>query len=229
MALYPPIRFWRRSTSSTPTSTQPSTGASTAPLGLRLLRDVAVAWQDLGRAGDAMSAADRLLTDDNAQRYSSEWLTAAWRTSELSLCAGTAEVMPLLERIEAVAAERGDEYYRRLARWPKESAVTDATWRDLARQQPDRYMQAFVPVLLAWNLADDEPAAAVPAVIEADAVAAASGMRSFREMATRSSRVGMFDRRSRHRHRTKPGRPAGSMVTVVARRHPLAELRGTAR
>ena len=154
-------------------------------LGLRLLGGVAVAWEDLGRAGDAMAAADRLLTDDNAQRYSAEWLVAAWRTSALYFSArGPAEVMRFLERIEAVAAQRGDEFYRRLARWPKESCVTDAAWRDLARQQADRHLQAWVPIWLAWVLAEDDPAAAAPVVAEADAVAAASGMRSLRDFAS---------------------------------------------
>ena len=121
-------------------------------LGLRLLRDVAIAWEDLGRAGDAMAAADRLLTDDNAQRYSAEWLAAAWRTSFLYFSArGPAEAMPFLERIEAVAAQQGDEFYRRLARWPKEPCVTDAAWRDLAREQADRHLQAWVPIYLAWT------------------------------------------------------------------------------
>jgi len=52
----------------------------------------------------------------------------------LLLGARPAELMPFLERIEAVAAGRGDDLYLRLARWPKESAVIDAAWRDLARQ-----------------------------------------------------------------------------------------------
>jgi predicted ATPase/class 3 adenylate cyclase/DNA-binding CsgD family transcriptional regulator len=154
-------------------------------IGLRLLRDVAVAWDDLGRAGDAMWAADRLLTDDNAKRYGREWLAAAWRTSILCFSArGPAAVMPFLERMEAVAADRGDGFYRRLARWPKESAVIDAAWRDLARQHADRYLRAWAPVQLAFVMAEDEPAAAAPVVTEADAVAAASGMRSLREMAS---------------------------------------------
>ena len=70
-------------------------------LGLRLLRDVAVAWEDLGRAGDAMAAADRLLTDDNAQRYSAEWLAAAWRTSFLYFSArgrGGVDAVPRAHR-----------------------------------------------------------------------------------------------------------------------------------
>ena len=133
-------------------------GADEPALGLRLLRDVAIAWEDLGRAGDAMAAADRLLTDDNAQRYGAEWLAAAWRTSFLYFSArGPAEAMPFLERIEAVAAEHGDEFYRRLARWPKEPRVVDAAWRDLAREQADRHLQAWVPIMLACDLAEDRP------------------------------------------------------------------------
>jgi predicted ATPase/class 3 adenylate cyclase/DNA-binding CsgD family transcriptional regulator len=154
-------------------------------IGLRLLRDLGVAWEDLGRAGDAMFAADRLLTDENARRFGSEWLAAAWRTSLLYLSArGPAELMPFLERIEAVAAERGDDFYRRLARWPKESLITDAARRDLVRQPADRYLQAWVPIFLAWLLAEVDPAAAAPAVADADAVAVASGMRSLRESAS---------------------------------------------
>ena len=38
-----------------------------ARLGYACWRRVATAWKDLGRAGDAMAAADRLLTDANAE------------------------------------------------------------------------------------------------------------------------------------------------------------------
>jgi DNA-binding CsgD family transcriptional regulator len=56
--------------------------------------------------------------------------------------------------------------------------------RDLARQQADRHIRAWAPLQLAFVLAEDEPAAAAPVVTEADAVAAASGMRSLRDMAS---------------------------------------------
>jgi hypothetical protein len=131
-----------------------------------------------------MAAADRLLTYDNAAHNGDVWLAAAWRTTFLYFSArGPAELGPLLERIEAVAAQRGDEFYRRLGRWRKEPCLADAAWRDLARQQCDRYLQAWVPIMLAYDLAEDDPAAATPVVDEAEAVAAASGMRSLREMA----------------------------------------------
>ena len=104
-------------------------------LGLRLLGGVARAWDDLGRAGDAMTAADRLLTDDNAQLHGDEWLSTAWRTSFLvSASRGPADEMALLERIEAVATREGDEFYRRLAR--SEVVASDRGRRDLRDRGP---------------------------------------------------------------------------------------------
>ena len=52
-------------------------------LGLRLLRGVAITWEDLGRAGDAMATADRLLNEENTDRYDAAWLAAAQLTSFL--------------------------------------------------------------------------------------------------------------------------------------------------
>ena len=155
-------------------------------LGLRLLGRVAHAWKDLGRAGDAMAAADRLLTDANAELDADEWLAVAWRTSHLVFEArGPADGVALLERIEAVAARRGDEFYRRLARWPKdEFPVTDPAWRHLAAERGDGYWNAWTPLMLALCLAEDAPLAAAPVFEEAQAAAAASGMRSLRTMAS---------------------------------------------
>ena len=87
--------------------------ADQPPLGLRLLRGVARAWEDLGRAGDAMVAADRLLTDDNAERYGAEWLGGRWHSVTCTSCArGPTTYGELLEQIEAVAGELGDDYHR---------------------------------------------------------------------------------------------------------------------
>jgi predicted ATPase/class 3 adenylate cyclase/DNA-binding CsgD family transcriptional regulator len=153
------------------------------PLGLRLLHGLGVAWAELGRAGDAMAAADALLTDENALHHGDEWLAAAWRTSALYFSSrGTAAELPFLERIESVASQRGDEFYRRLARWPKEPCVTDPAWRRLAGQRGDRYFDAWVPINLARRLAEDDPAAATLVMNEAEAAAAASGMRLLREL-----------------------------------------------
>ena len=114
-----------------------SIGASTVPSSAsRLLSGVARAWDEFGRAGDAMAAADRLLTDANADLDADAWLTAAWRTSNLVFDArGPAEAVVLLERIEAVAARRGDEFYRRLARWPSDFPIHDLAWRKMVDEQ----------------------------------------------------------------------------------------------
>ena len=160
-------RSSRRSRSSTPTSRPPSTGAPTdPPLGLRLLRDVAVAWEDLGRAGDAMAAADRLLTDDNAERYGGDWLAAAWRTSFLCLSArgDQRRRYRFSSASKPSQRERGDEFYRRLARWPKESAVTDAGGGTWPAEQADRHLQAWAPIQLAFDPGRGRPAAAAPVV-----------------------------------------------------------------
>ena len=63
---------------------------------------------------------------------------------------GPAEEMALLERIEAVATREGDDFYRRLARWPTDMPVTDPAWRQLADERGDRYVEAWTRLLLAW-------------------------------------------------------------------------------
>ncbi len=81
-------------------------------LGLRLLRSVARAWECMGRAGDAMAAADRLLTDANAEQHGGEWLSSADSSEGLYwLARGPDEHSALLERIESVAAQLGDHYH----------------------------------------------------------------------------------------------------------------------
>jgi predicted ATPase/DNA-binding CsgD family transcriptional regulator len=153
-------------------------------LGLRLLGGVARAWDELGRAGDAMLAADRLLTDANAELDADRWLSVAWRTGELVVAArGNVEQLALIERSEAVAARHGNEFYRRLARWPKnEMAVSDPAWRQLATERGDPYFDAWVPLMRACFLAEDEPVAAVAVLAEARAVGSASGVRSLRAL-----------------------------------------------
>ena len=158
-------------------------GADEPALGLRLLRGVAIAWEDLGRAGDAMAAADRLLTDDNAQRYGAEWLAAAWRTSFLYFSArgpGGGDAVSRAHRSSRgttrATSSTGDWHAG-----PRSRVSSMPRGRDLAREQADRHLQAWVPIMLACDLAEDDPAAAAPVVTEADAVAAASGMRSFRD------------------------------------------------
>jgi DNA-binding CsgD family transcriptional regulator len=54
----------------------------------------------------------------------------------------------------------------------------------MAKARGDRYFDVWVPLMLTWLVAEDEPLAAVPVLEEARAAATASGMRSLREMAS---------------------------------------------
>jgi predicted ATPase/class 3 adenylate cyclase/DNA-binding CsgD family transcriptional regulator len=152
------------------------------PLGLRVLRGVGRAWTDLGRAGDAMAAADRLLTDDNAQRYGAEWLAAASNSEDLYwLARGPYEHNALSERIARVAVDVGDDYHLALARWHNDPPRTIAAARDMARARGDRYNEAYATIDLAYDLADNEPAAAAPLLLHAHGLAAASDNRLMRD------------------------------------------------
>ena len=153
-------------------------------LGLRLLAGVARSWEALGRCGDAVAAADRLLTDTNAERHPSHWLEAANSSDGLYfLTRGPHEHLALLERVEGLAAQLGDEYHVALARWRREVPSTVTVLRDLARDRGDRYIEAAATITMAYDLAENEPAAAAPYLLEAQAVAEASGTRHLRDLA----------------------------------------------
>ena len=153
-------------------------------LGLRLLCGVGRAWLHLGRAGDAMAAADRLLTDDNARRFGYEWLSAASNSHALYFLArGPDEHSVFLDRIEAVAERRGDQYHLAVARCQDQTTGAKATLRDRAYERGDRYLEATITIELAFELAGNEPAAASRALREADRLAAASGIRDLRNLA----------------------------------------------
>jgi predicted ATPase/class 3 adenylate cyclase len=151
-------------------------------LGLRLLHGLARLWESLGRAGDAMAAADRLLTDDNAQRFGAEWLSAANNASRLhSLARGPDEEAALLERVEDVASVLGDDYHLAQARWDKDSPRSKALVCVMARDRGDRFLEAEATIGLAPELAEDEPGAAAALLTQAQALAAASGNRGLRD------------------------------------------------
>ena len=158
--------------------------ADNPPLGLRLLRGVARAWNDLGRAADAMSAADRLLSDDNAELHDTEWLVAAGRAYDLFFAArGPDAARSLRARTEKLAAHVGDDYHLALTQWDSLTPEAKAALCDSARDQGDRFEEAACRIGLATEVADDEPGAASPLLFHARAVAEASGMRSLRDAA----------------------------------------------
>jgi predicted ATPase/DNA-binding CsgD family transcriptional regulator len=158
-------------------------------LGLRLLRDVSVAWMDIGRAGDALDAADRLLTDANAEEHVDAWLAAAWRAGFLSFQArGPEDLVPLSERIEAVAARRGDQLYGTLARGLQgEPLSADPDLLGVALERGDRYVAAWVLTAQACELGELDPMAAAPLIDQGAAAAAACGVRSLKVVANMAS------------------------------------------
>ena len=157
-------------------------------LGLRLLRGVAIAWEDLGRAGDALPAADRLLTDENAEQYTEAWLGAAHLASRLYAEArGGEDMLDLLERVQQVAARKGDEYHLQWARWLTSPPEVRTAVRDMARARGDRYVEAMCTILLAGDAAEDYPKSAGPLVRDAEEAAEASGMRFLRLQARLAS------------------------------------------
>jgi predicted ATPase/DNA-binding SARP family transcriptional activator len=161
-------------------------------VGLRLLRAVARPWESTGRTRDAVTAADVLLADDNANRYPLEWLTAANAASGLYWRArGIAANEALLERVERVARQLGDDYQLALAQWHKDSPSGNATAerdacrrvRDTARTRGDRFLEAAATIGLASSLAEEEPVTAASVVLQAQSLAAASGNRDLRAAA----------------------------------------------
>ena len=86
-----------------------STGDPAA--GLRLLRLLARAWHAGGRPQAALTAVDRLLTDENAELFPLPWAAAA---ASVAVLVGTARSRPeaagLARRGRALAEAAGDEY-----------------------------------------------------------------------------------------------------------------------
>ena len=60
----------------------------------------------------------------------------------------------------------------------------------MARDRGDRFLETEATIALASDLAEDEPAAAAPLLLEAQALAAASGNRDLRDAARTAERRG---------------------------------------
>ena len=160
-------------------------------LGLRLLRRLARAWQNSGRPGDAMVAVDRLLTDENAERYGLEWAKAANAVAVLvSTARGYFEALPLLKTAERIATSAGDSFHMALARWLCSfTEETSVAVRDLARQQGDAYVEALATMTVAQNKVDADPAAAAVLLDSAELGAASRESSYLRNFADRNRSV----------------------------------------
>jgi predicted ATPase/DNA-binding CsgD family transcriptional regulator len=143
--------------------------------GLRLLRRLGRPWQNSGRPGEAMLAVDRLLTDDNAERYPHEWMMAA---NSIAVPVGTARGPGanrwLLETAERLGVALGDPFHTALAQWlqlmtPERCGLL----RDLARDRGDRYVEALATIMIAQIRVDGDPAQAAAWLNVPEVVAAA--------------------------------------------------------
>ena len=150
-------------------------------LGLRLLRVLSRVWAQLGCEGDAITAAEQLLDEVNAEQHPSEWLAAALPATELfDTMRGPNEWRTLRAKIEEIALANDDAYA--LAHIHFDVTQHDAVVRfyNLARDRGDQYMAARTAIALATELAENDPTAAEQDLAQAQGLAAASGNRSLR-------------------------------------------------
>jgi predicted ATPase/class 3 adenylate cyclase/DNA-binding CsgD family transcriptional regulator len=152
--------------------------------GLRLLRCLARAWQELGWFGGLAHAFEQLVTTHNAQRHARAWLDAVFACDELVIGAhGQPVWVELIEQAERLARELGDDYRLAIARYFRGTASEAAALRDLARQRSDLYWQADPTIDLAGDLVEEDPVAARTLLSEAESMAAASGSRYLQDQA----------------------------------------------
>ena len=153
-------------------------------VGLPLLGYLARAWQVCGRPADAMTAADRLLTEENAKRYGAEWIAAALPVSVLvDVARGFSEAVVLLRKTEHLATERESSYEATVARWLASfDAETCRAACDAAREYGDPYFYAFALIMSIEAQTEADPEAASRLTAE-DVIAACEGSTLLREYA----------------------------------------------
>ena len=159
-------------------------GVGDPPFGLRLLRDVSRAWDGSGRAGDAMVAADQLLTDENAEHHEEAWLEAAARSAPLYQDArGPTAYRSMLARVTQLADRLGDTYHHGWSLW-EDTEHAIVTRASSARERGDRYLETWLTITIAFDLAMNEPGRAEAVVAEASILAAGTGARQLFDAAT---------------------------------------------
>ncbi len=157
-------------------------------VGLRLLRLLARAWQGCGRPQAALTAVDRLLTDENAQRFPIPWAAAA---ASVSVLVGTArswpEAMGLLQRGRAVADEAGDDYLVAVSDMLLGFTMDNCERvRRLAQERGQRYVECIATVAQASFAVEADPSAASAMLDDAGFRAAAHESRYLRDFADRT-------------------------------------------
>ncbi|MGH3156389.1 MAG: LuxR C-terminal-related transcriptional regulator, partial [Streptosporangiaceae bacterium] len=153
-------------------------------VGLPLLGYLARAWQACGRPADAMSAMDRLLTEDNAECYGAEWLAAALPMAFLvDVARGFGEAVVLIRKTERLATERGSPYEATVARWQARfDAETSQAACEAAREHGDPYLYAFALIMSIEAQTEADPQAA-SRLNDDEVIAACEGSTLLREYA----------------------------------------------
>ena len=132
-------------------------------VGLQMLRLLARAWHGCGRPQAALTAVDRLLTDENAERFPLPWAAASASVAVLvSTARSWTEANGLVRRGRALADEAGDEYF---------VAVNDfllgytedntERLRQLAHERGQRYVECVATMAQASVALEADPHAGV--------------------------------------------------------------------
>ena len=132
--------------------------ADDSELGLSLLALLVRPWSLLGRDADALPAIDRLLTEENAERFGllcvAAITEASWTVFGLR---GLDEGDELLERAERWAIAVGDEFQLTFVRWQNNGLHLSEQLLALARARGDRYVAALAVIVNGRGLVDDDP------------------------------------------------------------------------
>ena len=158
-------------------------------LGLRLLRLLARAWQGSGRPQAVLSAVDRLLTDENAERFPLPWAAAAASAAVLvGTARGRPEAAGLARRGRSVADQAGDEYLVAVNDFLiGYTADNTERLRRLAREQGQRYVECVATMAQASVVLEADPSEAWAMLDDADFRVAARESRYLRDWSDRTA------------------------------------------
>ena len=164
-------------------------------VGLRMLRLLSRAWHAGGRPQAALAAVDRLLTDENAERFPLLWAAAA---ASVAVLVGTArsrlEADELVQRGRDLADAAGDDYLVAVNEMLiGYTADNCERVRRLAHERGQRYVECVATMAQASVLLEADPRAAWAMLDDADFQAAARESRYLRDWADRTtSRAALY-------------------------------------
>lgn len=164
-------------------------------VGLQMLRLLARAWHGCGRPQAALTAVDRLLTDENAERFPLPWAAASAAVAVLvSTARSRTEANGLVRRGRALAEEAGDEYFvvvnDFLLGYTEDNTKR---LRLLAHERGQRYVECAAIMAQASVALEADPSAAAAMLDDADFRSAARESRYLRDWADRTaSRAALY-------------------------------------